>query len=304
MKKKARKIALGVLILLVVAVVVVGMVIDRIAKGAVERGGTYALGVDTRVDSVSLSLMRGRLTMNGLNIDNPQGYETAHLMKSGRFELEVKTGTVFSETIEIPRFELDGLDLNIEQKLGGNNVSEVIENVSKLVGEEDPESKEEGKRLLIDSIVIRNIVAHVQLLPIAGKAGTLTIEVPVIELKDVSSEGGKGVLVSELVQQLFPAVLAAVVDKGRGVLPTDLAKDLGKDIEGLVSELGEDAGKLVEQAEESVDKLKESAGELIEGLDTSWEEAGKELEDAGRQINDAGKELEKALDVFGKKKEE
>ncbi|GAH87645.1 unnamed protein product, partial [marine sediment metagenome] len=103
--------------------------------------------------------------MDGLTIANPEGYKTEHLMKSGRFDIEVETGSVFTDTVRISRFELDGLDINIEQKLGKSNVGQVMDNAKKQSG-----SKEDGgKELNIDSVVIKNVTARVQVLPVGGQ---------------------------------------------------------------------------------------------------------------------------------------
>jgi len=264
--KRSVKVLVGILIVLILAAVVIGLMIDSIAKAGVERGGTYALGVDTKVDSLSLSLLSGRLTMDGLRIANPEGYKTAHLMKSGRFDVEVETGSVLTDTIRIPRFELDGLDLNIEQKLGKTNVGEVMDHLKQLSGDEA--KKEGGKELNIDSVVIRNVKATVQVLPIGGQASTVTVEVPLIELKNLTPENRKGIVLGELIQKLFPAIMGGVLDKGGDLLPAGLKGDLTKNVEGL-KKITEDATK----------KLKEAGQKVIEGV-------GKDVGDVGKKLDD------------------
>jgi len=264
--KKVKRIILGLVIVLVVVVIVVWAMIDRIAKAGVEKGGTYALGVDTKVDTLSLSVLSGQLTMNGLTIANPEGYKTEHLMKSGRFDLEVKTGSVFTDTVRIPKFELDGLDVNIEQKLGKSNVGEVMDNVEKQSG-----GKEEGgKELDIDSVVIRNVTAHVQVLPIGGEASTLTVKVPLIEMKNLTPENRKGIVMRELIGKLFPAIIGGVIDKGKGVLPAGLTADLSQHVDGLKKVFSLEAPKKVMEAGEKiikdVGKDVEDVGKKLEGL--------------------------------------
>lgn len=265
--KKAVKIVVGLLVVLILVLVVVALMIDSIAKGAVERGGRYALGVDTHVDKLSLSLLGGSLTMDGLKIANPEGYKTTHLMKSGRFDLEVETGSVLTDTVRVPKFELDGLDLNIEQKLGKSNVGEVMNHLKRLSGDEAKEKG--GKEFNIDSVLIKNVVANVQVLPIGGKASTLTIKVPQIEMKNLTPENRKGIMMSELLQKIFPALIGAVIEKGRGVLPRGLEADLSKNLEGLKKILSEEAGK----------KIKEAGEKVIKGV-------GKEVEDVGKRLDD------------------
>ena len=266
--KKIVKVLLGILIVLILAAVVVGLMIDSIAKAGVEKGGTYALGVATTVEDLDLGLLSGTLTMDGLRIANPEGYKTAHLMKSGRFDVEVKPGSVLTDTIAIPMFELNGLDLNIEQKLGKSNVGEVMDNLKRLSGD-DKTDKGGGKELNIDSVVIRNVTATIQVLPIGGKASTVTVKVPLIEMKNLTPEDRNGIVLGELLQKLFPAIIGGVLDKGKGILPAGLQADLGKNVEGLKKLLSNDAAK----------KLKEAGGKVIEGV-------GKEVEGVGKKLDD------------------
>jgi hypothetical protein len=124
-----RKIVIGVVVLLVVVVVGAWVMIDSLAKHAVQQGGEYALGVPTTVDTLTLSLLGGSLRMDTLNVANPAGYKGAHLMRTGKFNLAVDTGSVFGDTVRIPTLELDGLDLIIEPKGLKNNVEEILDNV-------------------------------------------------------------------------------------------------------------------------------------------------------------------------------
>ena len=260
--KKALKIAVGVVIVIAAVLAVAWFYIDAIAKTAVERGATYALGVPTRVDSVRVSLLGGTVGMDGLTVGNPAGYQTAHLVKSGRFDLAVVPGSLMKDTIEVSRFELDGLDMNIEQKLGaGTNVSVILDNVKTPGGGKEPEpaKAEGGTKVKVDRIVIRNVVAHVQVLPVGGKASTLDVKVPEIVMTDVTGDNAQGIAVSELVRRLMPAILAAVVDKGKGILPDADLDKLSGDVASATQAIGQGAAKLVE-------KVGGQAGKLLEGI--------------------------------------
>ena len=106
--KKIRRIILG-LVLLVVMVIVVGLFgIDLLAKMGVEKGATYALGVETTVGSLDLSVFGGSLEMEKLRIANPEGFSAPVFVESGKFSLRMDPSSVFSDTIEVNDFELVG----------------------------------------------------------------------------------------------------------------------------------------------------------------------------------------------------
>jgi hypothetical protein len=243
-------------VLIIVAVVLVALgitgwlTIDSLAKTAIQTAGSQALGVDTRVDSVSLHLFRGEAAVQGIVISNPPDCKTPHLMKTGSLNAAVKITSLFTDTVVISKFEIDDLDINIEQpKLGVTNVTTVLNNITAGAGPKPAESKEaEGKKFKIEHIAIRNTVAHIQVLPIGGKAAVLDVKVPEIVMDNVTSDNAAGIAMPELMRRLIPAILMAVVDKAKGIIPDADLKKLSGDISATTQALGRGAANLVKQA--------------------------------------------------------
>jgi hypothetical protein len=261
MKKLVRRIVIGVVLLIVAAVVAVLLLINPLAKTGVERGAGYALGVDTRVDRMDVKLFGGELAMEGLQTDNPAGFESPYFFRSGTFDMKLQKGTVFADPIVLERFVLDGLDVHVEQKLTSSNVAEILRNLRRFEKEapEGGEKKKPGKRVKIDRVEIRNVAAHFHLL--GGEP--ITVNVPAIELTNVSSDDVRGVAVSELVARLVPAILAAVLDEGRGTLPPGLTSDLSGQLQATAATLGEQGRSLIGEAGgELGGRLLEAAGSL------------------------------------------
>lgn len=283
MIRRLWKLIAGIVVVILIAVVALYLTIDSIAKAGVEKGGAYALGVKTRVDSVSVSLLSGHLGLSGLEIDNPKGYTSDRLLRSEQLGVDVKTGTLLSQVIEIPLIEIDGLDVNIERNAGGNNVSEVLNHVQSL-GSGEKTTTEGGRRVKIDTVRLTNVVAHVQLL---SGGSPVTVKIPELELKNVTEGDSKGVLVSEVMARIFPAIIAGVLESGKGLIPTDLAGQLGADVSKTAQSLGEGASKLANQAGEAAGKAAEGAKKVVEG-------AGKAVEGAGKALDN----------LFGNKKDE
>jgi hypothetical protein len=270
MKKLILGVLLTVVVLLLIAVVGVLLFIDPIAKAGVERGATYALGVDTTVKKLSLGLTSGELTMDELHVANPVGFQSPHLMKSGQFDLKLRPGSILEDTIELNKFELNGLDVHIDQKVDGSNVSVILDNLKRLGGDgegkgEEKEEPAEGKKVKVDRIVVTNVVAHFHLLSDLHKGGPLTVKVPRIELNDVTSDDADGVVVSELVARILPAVLAAVLDKAQGVVPSDFLTVLNGDLDGVTKALGGEVEKLTRQVHKEFEKvLGGEAGKILD----------------------------------------
>ncbi len=271
--KKLQRTIIALIALVLVAVIAAGSMINLLAKLGVQAGASHALGVDSTVESLNIRLLSGQLRMEGLNIANPEGFKTDHLIHTGKFELEMVPLSIFTDTIEISKFELDGLDLIVEQQIGGSNISVISDNLSRFASDSqsDPakEDKEKGKKVKVDKITIRNVRAHFYLLPGLEALGPLTVEVPEIELTEVTSDNATGVAVAELIRRIIPAILVAVSQKAEGIIPGDLVGDLRKQVGRMTDVLGEQAGKLTGQVREKASKILEGADDAIgkvEGL--------------------------------------
>lgn len=59
-------------VLLLLGAVIAFLFIDSIAKQAIERGGFYALGVETELDSTDIGLFSGQFRLDVLHVANPR----------------------------------------------------------------------------------------------------------------------------------------------------------------------------------------------------------------------------------------
>jgi hypothetical protein len=281
MRKWIVRTVLGIVVLAVLAVGIAWLMIDSLVKKGIQVGGQYALGVPTEVKDVRLSLLKGTLMIDTLKVSNPEGFKSPHVMQTGRFDLEVRPGSVLpGRPVDVRRFELDGLDINIEQLLKGNNISVVLDHVKKLTGggsKDQPRDQGEGRKLLVDKLVIKNVVAHVHL-PVPGAGKDLSVTLPAIELNDVTRDAPDGVTISGLVMRIVPAILAAVVEKGKGVIPADLSGILTGDVVATAQAMGGQASKLVEKMGG------EAAATLKQGLDKAVKDVPKDVGGAIRGL--------------------
>jgi hypothetical protein len=245
------RILLGVVALAIIGLVLVVLLIDPIAKTAVEKGGTYAMGVDTKVDTMSIGLTSGDVKMVGLQVANPEGFKSDYLMKSGTFAVGVRPGSLMGQTIEVREFTLDGLDVNIEQTGAGTNISKIMDNLKKLSskdqGAEKPkEQPSEGKKVSVNTITIKNVAAHFYLGGLTGSKG-ITVKVPLIEMKGVTSDNAKGVAMHELVARVVPAILASIIENAKGAVDTKFLGDMSGQLKGVADALGGQVGNLMGQ---------------------------------------------------------
>lgn len=323
--KIALRIVLVLLAVIVIAVVGVWFYLDSIAASAIARGGTYATGVPTAVDSARLAPFQGELHLDNLVVANPEGYQTDHFLKMDDGEVAVDLGTLTSDLVRIPRVHLSGLDLNLENRDGKANYEVIMENLQRLSAEEDPAAAP-GKQYIIDEVLVSDITVHAAMLPSMGEPRVLKVKVPSILLTEVGSEGADGAQMAEVTGVILKAVLQAVIEQAGEVLPAAIASGLRDGLAGIGSlgggsleKIGGEAAKVVSDltgSEEVGEALRGitggAGGALQQGTGKLGEELGKGVEGAGDAVNEsakgvgeeAGKAIEGLENLLGGKKQQ
>ena len=267
--KKLIKMVAVLLILLVLATVAVALYIDTIAKTAIERGATYALGVETTLGSADVGLWSGTFSMGDMTIANPAGFESPYFTHLGQGDVKVAIKTLLQETVELPTLTLTNLDMHLEKKQGKANYDVILENLKRFESQENAQDDAGGKKFIIEEVLIKNIMVHVQLLPLGGDLTKLDVPIDEVRLHDVGSGTDGSVLMSELTSVIIKAVLAAIVQKGGGLIPSDILGDLGQGL-GSLAEMGVDVatglGDRIKDAGGGLDEVTEGLGDAIKSI--------------------------------------
>jgi hypothetical protein len=297
--KKVLVIAVSVIVVLVIVAVVGAMIaLNPVAKRVVESSGSAATGVSTTVSAVNISILTGNVGVHELNIPNVEGYKTEHLMHTKSVHVEAKLASLLTDTLEVPTITIDGTHLNIEQKgIGQNNVSGLLDKM-KANKSTQSAADSQGKKMRIGRIVLKDTTATVQTLPIPGKASTLEVKVPEIVLNDVTPDNAGSVATPEVIRRVLPAILAAVVQKGAGLIPDDLRNAIGGDVNQLVGQLGGEAQKMLGDATKNLGDLGKNLPDLGKVL-----APGSGTNTGANPVSDVSKKAEEGLkNIFGGKK--
>ena len=83
---------------LVACVAVVFVSIDAIARAAIERGSTYALGVPTTLGSANIGFLSGEFTMKDLDVANPDEFDGEYFFQLDEGFLAVSLSAVLQAT--------------------------------------------------------------------------------------------------------------------------------------------------------------------------------------------------------------
>ena len=318
--KRAAKI-IGVIVLVLVVLLIGGFFwIDGIAKVGVEKGATFALGVETTLERMSIGVFSGEAGMSKLNVRNPAGFDTPHFLELGNGNVAVSLGSLMDDTVVVPELTLSSLSMNLERKGGRANYQVILDGLKRFDTKEDapppaPQDDgpaEEGKKFVVRHVAIDDVNVQVDWLPVGGELTRVPLRIERIELNDVGSESVNGVQLAELTGILLKAILESVLAKGGDLIPADIAGELTMGLEELTG-LGDATVQVVGDVTTIVDgqvrEVGEAGKELLQKLGEGGAQLGKDADDIGKKVGegleDVGKKLEEGIGgLLPKKKKE
>ena len=227
-KKKMSKIVVGLLVFILILILLISIFGDIALKTGVESAGTSAMKVNVKLDDISLSMLAGKLKMNNLVVDNPEGYQNPTFLELGNAYIDLKTTSLLSDTIEIETMQFDNITLTIEQKGLTNNLKEILANLPKSEPTEDKSEEKSGKNLLIKQLDINGVTVKAKLLPVPGRADNLTFELAPIHMENIGSK--EDINTPELVSKILLAIAGGIAQKGKDVLPLDMVDSIGDEL--------------------------------------------------------------------------
>jgi hypothetical protein len=248
------------IVLLIVAVTVFG---NQTIKMGIETGATAALKVGVSLNSAKLSILGGSAELNGLKVQNPAGYQHSEFLTMDKAAIKLKVMSVFSNTVEIEKVQFDEIQVTIEQKgVTTNNLQEILSALPKTdETAPKPEEKSAGKQLLIKELTINGVQVKVKLLPIPGKADTVTLRLNPIVMKDLGSD--KPINVAELSAKILKAIAGGITEQGKDLLPLDMIGGIGEGIAEQGKKVLDTAGQAGKGVLEGVGK---GATDAINGI--------------------------------------
>ena len=157
----------AVIILLIAGVVFFTLNIDSIIKKGVETAGPKILKAPVTLDDVDTSLFRGKASLEGLTIGNPEGFKSEYAFRLGKTDLDLNIKSITSEKIHIRSLVIESPEIMYEGALGkNNNLSKLQSNFESMTsGSDKKESGSEGEG---DSSASRPKKIQIDYLKISG----------------------------------------------------------------------------------------------------------------------------------------
>jgi hypothetical protein len=239
---------------------------DSLVTMAVEKYGSAALNAEVTLDKTQISLKSGKGTLTGLKVGNPKGFETDSAFQLGEVSLTIDAPTITKGTVIIKEILIAAPQITYELGSNGSNLDALQRNAvdyagggSEGAGDDNPpanEPKKSGKKLIIESLVIRDGKVNVSAVGLQGKK--MSVDLPAVRMANIGkSEGGAtpGDVVKKLMDALNQAAGGAVKNLGIG--------KIAEEVEGVVK----GATEALESADpEKIEKKAEELGDAVKGL--------------------------------------
>ena len=273
------KIILGIIVVLIALVVVTLILIDPIAKNALEKGAPLVLGTNVSVDRIHIEPFNGRVEITNLIIDNPkESYSSEYAIKLGDIVADVDLSTVTKDKIRIEEMLMKDVNVVYETTVINSNLQEILDNVKKLDSAEKKEKEEdqkEGKKeekektLQVDRIELDNVGVTVQA---KGAAAGLPIKVSIDPMTDLGTDE-EGITPVGLTLRILGAIVTTAIKSAGGTVGDaaavigDAASDAVAGVTSAATSAVTDAtSSAVDAANSAVNDAANAAAGALQGL--------------------------------------
>jgi uncharacterized protein involved in outer membrane biogenesis len=190
---------------------------DKKDTNTVERvkGGPLTLVAFDRLKVEPLKLL---VTLDNLQIGNPEGFAGKNLVELDSFKLEIDPDTLQSDIMVIRDILINNPTITYERKLTTDNIKAMQQFIEKAVGQSadkekkkttEDKKKEPGQKVIIDQFALESglVKAKLSALPAAP------IPLPPIKMRDIGRDTGGTSLVgavTEIGTTIYDSIIGAV----------------------------------------------------------------------------------------------
>ncbi len=317
-KKIIRRTLLIIVILLVVLIVGGIFFLDSVVKHSIQTVAPIIVGVPVTVESVSISLLEGRVEVKDFIVANPKGYDSPYAVKLGDIAVDVDLATVLKEKIVIEEIRLKDIMVNFESNIISTNLLDIKKNVDNLAKKEkqqaEAESKEEPAQVEQPEVpevkepekaeseaqkseaeeteelqkaqkvkiqINKLIYKNVGVCAVVkglGANNSLPVAVSLPEMGPLG-EGEEGVTVTEVISEICTKTIQPLLDAGNAGLKN-------------VASGAQDAMK---QGNEALKSSSQQVQSTMNDVSTSVKETSDSVKKSGEEIKKSGEEIKKSV---------
>lgn len=198
MGKTSVKLIGTILAVLLIGLLILTFSLDGIVKSSIQENGASLLKTEVDVENVSISIFDGKGSIEGLIIQNPEGFTDQPAIQFQNISIEVDLSTLLSDTVIVRNVIVEQPEIYVEQTTDGNN----LKTLQNHLNASSSEGSYEG-HLVVDHLLINR--GSVKLSSKIGEERTAQAEIDRFELTGVGREGNNSV--DQTVRQILEPVL-------------------------------------------------------------------------------------------------
>jgi hypothetical protein len=234
--------------LLVVVVLLVGLGVagylgmGYIAKSAIQTVGSRVLLTQVEVGSVNIQPLQGKVTISGLKVYNPEGFQSPTAIEIGTAEINASFSALRANPMKIDAILIEEPVLNFELGINGNNLYTLQKNASFSLGSSESNSEAKEKNVVI--AVLQITKPKLKVVPPVSTEGVQALELPMTDIiiKNIGSESKPAEMGAVLTEVLAKVIASLpVIDGG-------MVRDAAQQAEGAVEGAVEGAAEAVDGA--------------------------------------------------------
>jgi hypothetical protein len=266
MRKLIKWIVVGVVVLVIAAVGIVWLNLNRIVRSTVQSQSASSLGVDTSLASANVSLLSGNLGLKNFEVGSPKGFSAKRMFVLGGIKVDTSFGQLTKTPIHIGSIEISKPYLVIEQSGGKLNVKALMDQIPSTP--EQPSSgggAKEPIRVIIDHLKLTG--ASIDIRPgIPGVVKQIKIEVPGVELENIGSGDGaqNGAAIKDVVMKVIAALTQKAAESDK--LPPEVRQLLSLDLGKITSQIGSQVQKTIQNVTTNPAAIGNAGKDLEQGL--------------------------------------
>lgn len=260
--KTARKIVVVAALAVAALLVVAYFARNAVAASILRSTGSRLLGTRLDVDSVDIDLFGLAVGLNGLRVDNPEGWGTPRALEARSIRVAL-SGDSRLDRLVVDSIDLDGVGIWFIRDGMKSNISAIVDNLPDQPKAGDakapaPEAAGKSMDLLIRRLTLSSVAVHY------ADRGSFKGDVPVVaslkkvEVREINAKTAGKDISEQLVGQVFESVVLAIAKESAGKLPDMLGKGLQQSVEA--------GGRLGNQAIDAIGGAAKGAGDAVGGF--------------------------------------
>ena len=220
--KKLIKFLLWLLLAVIILIVAIYLTAGIWLRTVVSTVVPQMTKTSANLDQADISLLRGRISLKGLKIGNPSGFQKPNAFELKEISVKFEPKSLFTSKIIINEIKIDGTKIDAEiAKLGSMNLMILNDNVQEFLGNPTPQkpvvneevaAKKEAEQKNSKAVVVKDLKISNSSLDFAIMSKTLNVKLPDIHEQNIGEKKKETLpdLVAGIFSKLTENSLAAI----------------------------------------------------------------------------------------------